>query len=196
MNEAHCELALGYLRVLLSAPPMTVVVVFVLVCVFKSDLQAIMSRIATIKFPGGELSTTSQIDRPAKTGPDELPPGPTGQETDLPEGLTLSPEQQGLVRDFIQAQRATSRLWEYRYLNFYFVRNTQRVLDWLASLQNRPSIEMFHALWSPAIPSADDRQAVLVALQSHYLITVRETMIEITDKGREYLQWRGPLPAP
>ena len=66
MNEAHSELALGYLRVLLSAPPMTVVVVIVLVCVFRSDLKAIMSRIATIRFPGGELSTTSQIDRQEK----------------------------------------------------------------------------------------------------------------------------------
>ena len=192
MNEAHCEHALEYFRVLLSAPPMTVVVVLVLVCIFRSDLKAIMSRIATIKFPGGELSTTSQIDRPAKTGPDELPP----QETDLPEGLTISPEQQELVRDFIQAQQTTSRLWEYRYLNFYFVRNTQLVLDWLASLPNRPSIEMFHASWSPVIPSANDRQAILMALQNHYLITERETMIEITGKGREYLQWRGPLPAP
>ena len=189
MNEAHFELALGYLRVLLSAPPMTVVVVLLLVCVFRNDLQAIMSRIATIKFPGGELSTTSQTDRLEKTGPDVLPP----QETDLPEGLTLSPEQQELVRDFIQAQQTTSRLWEYRYLNLYFVRNTQQVLDWLASLPNRPSVEMFHAVWPPVIPSANDRQSILTALQNHHLITERETMIEITDKGREYLQWRGPL---
>ena len=62
---------------LLSAPPMTVLVVLVLVWVFRSDLKAIMSRIATIKFPGGEISTTSQIDRSAKTGSDELPPGST-----------------------------------------------------------------------------------------------------------------------
>ena len=74
MNEAHVELALGYLRVLLSAPPLTVLGVLVLVWVFRSDLKAIMSRIATIKFPGGELSTTSQvIDHTEKTGPEEPP---------------------------------------------------------------------------------------------------------------------------
>ena len=50
MNEA--ELALGYLRVLLSAPPMTVLVVIVLVSVFKNKLKTLMDRIATIKFPG------------------------------------------------------------------------------------------------------------------------------------------------
>ena len=194
MNEAHVELALGYLRVLLSAPPMMVLVVIVLVWVFRSDLKELMSRIATIKFPGGELSTRVQTDSPEKTGPDELPPGSTGQKTALPEGLTISPEQQKLVRNFIQAQQTTSRLWEYRYLNFYFVRNTQLVLDWLASLQNRPSIEMFDALWLPAIPRAAERGAILSALEKHQLITVLETMIEITEKGREYLQWRGPLP--
>ena len=71
MNEAHIEL----LRVLLSAPPWTVLGVLVLARVFRSDLKAIMARIGTIKFPGGELSTTSQvIDHTEKTGPDEPPP--------------------------------------------------------------------------------------------------------------------------
>ena len=96
---------------LLSAPPMTVLGVLVLVWVFRSDLKAIMSRIATIKFLGGELSTTSQIDRSAKAGPDELPPGSTGQKTALPE----------------------SKLWEYRYLNFYFVPNTHGFATWQVS---------------------------------------------------------------
>ena len=75
-----------------------------------------MARIATIKFPGGELSTTTSqvIDHTEKTGPDEPPP-------DLSEGLTLSLDQLKLVTDFIQAQKTTSRIWEYRYFNFYFV---------------------------------------------------------------------------
>ena len=110
---------------------------------------------------------------------------------DLPEGLTLSLDQQKLVTDFIQAQKTTSRIWEYRYFDFYFVRDTQLVLDWL--VHNRPSIDLFHAMWMPAIPKATDRESILLALQNHNLITVLLTMIEITEKGREYLQWRGPL---
>ena len=42
------------------------------------------------------------------------------------------------------------------------------------------------------IPKATDRESILLALQNHNLITVLLTMIEITEKGREYLQWRGP----
>ena len=184
MNEAHVELALGYLRVLLSAPPLTVLGVLVLVWVFRSDLKAIMSRIATIKFPGGELSTTSQvIDHTEKTGPEEPPP-------DLPEGH-ISLEQQELVRSFIQAQQATIRLWEYMYLKGYLVLNTHRVLAWL-NLQNSTSIDLFNAYWWPVIPIAKSRENTILALQNHYLITVRdEVMIEITDKGRDYLKWRG-----
>ena len=189
MNEAHVELALGYLRVLLSAPPLTVLGVLVLVWVFRSDLKAIMSRIATIKFPGGELSTTSQvIDHTEKTGSEEPPP-------DLTEGH-ISLEQQELVRSFIQAQQATIRLWEYMYLKDYLVLNTHRVLAWL-NLQNSTSIDLFNAYWWPVIPIAKSRENTILALQNHYLITVRdEVMIEITDKGRDYLKWRGPLQLP
>ena len=159
MNEAHCELALGYLRVLLSAPP----VVLVLMCVFKSDLKALMSRIAKIKFPGGEVSTAFQIDPLKKTGPDEFPP------------------------------QTMSRIWEYRCLNLYFVSNTQQVLDSLANRPTGGiSVEGFHAFWMPLIPSANDRISILTALHNHQLITERETMIEIAVKGRDYLKWRGP----
>ena len=171
MNEAHdVELALGYLRVLLSAPPMTVLGVLVLVWVFRSDLQAIMSRIATIKFPGGELTTSQVIDHTEKTGPEEPPP-------DLPE-----------------AQQATLRHWEYMYLKYYLVFDTHRVLAWL-NPQNSTSIDHFNAYWWPVIPITKSRENTILALQHHYLITVRdEVMIEITDKGRDYLKWRGPLP--
>ena len=89
-------------------------VVIVLVSVFKNKLKTLMDRIATIKFPGGELSTISQvIDHTEKTGLEEPPP-------DLPEGH-ISLEQQELVRSFVQAQQATIRLWEYTTHGFGLV---------------------------------------------------------------------------
>ena len=84
-------------------------------------------------------------------------------------------------------------LWEYLYLKDYLVLNTHWVLAWLN--QNSTSIDLFNAYWWFVIPLAKSRENTILALQNHYLITVRdEGMIEITDKGREYLQWRGPLP--
>ena len=198
MNEAHCDIALAYLRVLLSAPPITALVVFVLVCIFKSDLRKIMSRIAKISFPGGEIETTSQKDPPPEPGPDQVPQGATGQETqtDLPEGLTLSPQEQDLLKDYIHSLRTMSAFWEFRYLNLFFVPNTQLVLNWLSTLEIRPALEVFHAAWSRSIPRAEHRNSILAALQEHGLIVTPATMLEITDKGRAYLQWRGPFPAP
>ena len=182
------EIIVGYLRVLLSAPPMAVLGVFVLVCVFKTELKTLMDRIATIKVLGSEISTTSQvIDHTEKTGPDEPTP-------DLPEGLNISLEQQERVRNLIQAQQDTVKFWEYRYLKEYLVLSTHHVLAWL-NLQNSTSTDLFDALWAQVIPIAKSRENIIFALQNHHLITVRdEVMIEITDKGRDYLQWRGPLP--
>ena len=76
-----------------------------------------------------------------------------------PEGRLLSTEfratSQKLV-EFIEAERARAALLEYRYLNYYLVPNTQRVLG-------------VHT-------------------------TSNGELIEVTPKGREYIQWRGPLP--
>ena len=136
-----------------------------------------MARIGTIKFPGGELSTTSQvIDHTEKTGPDEPPP------PDLPEGLTLSLDQQKLVTDFIQAQKTTSRIWEYRYFDFYFVRDTQLVLDWL--VHNRPSIDLFHAMWMPAIPKATDLTSVIFFQLAENLVPEGLNGVVVAGLGR------------
>ena len=87
-------------------------------------------------------------------------------------------------------------MWEYRYLNYYLVPATQRVLEWLASLNTRTSYSFFDTLWMPAIPSAEERRAIINALETHHLIQFQGELIEVTPKGREYIQWRGPLPPP
>ena len=42
--------------------------------------------------------------------------------------------------------------------------------------------------------SAVERRAIFVALQNHHLIDTTGDLIEITPKGRDYLEWRRPLP--
>ena len=46
------------------------------------------------------------------------------------------------------------------------------------------------------IPSANERQAIINALQMHHLVIREEysDMIRVTPKGREYQEWRGTLP--
>ena len=74
-------------------------------------------------------------------------------------------------------------------------RHTQYVLDWLAATTH-VTASFYNAMWLPLIMNADERLAILTALQAHHLITIRGDLIEVTPKGREYIQWRGPLPSP
>jgi hypothetical protein len=94
----------------------------------------------------------------------------------------------------IQSARATAYLWEYRFLNRFLVRHTQGVLDWLATrapmLMHQIDAELI-----PFIQSSEERNAIIRALSNHHLITVgADGLVEVTPKGHEYREWRGPLP--
>lgn len=108
--------------------------------------------------------------------------------------ITVSPAQLQTLEEAFAAERARAFLWEYRYLNYFLARSSQRVLDWLAGLSVRTTVGTFEAFWLPILPIAQERQAIVTALQAHYLIVLAGELIEVTPKGREYLQWRGPLP--
>ena len=53
---------------------------------------------------------------------------------------------------------------------------------------------MYDSFWMPLIPNPIERGAILDALRNHHLILLQGHMIEVTPKGKEYVQWRGPLP--
>src|SRR5207249_2538621 len=155
------------------------------------DLKAMLLRIAKIRFPGGTEISTSQSENQEKEAAEKQKPPPTPQ-TGLPAlPVELMPQQRAAVEEIIRAERATTYLWEYRYLNYFLVYHTQQVLDWLASLQQPITLRYFDSFWLPLIPSANERNAVITALQAHHLIQVTNDLIQVTPKGREYQQWRG-----
>jgi len=194
MNNA--QLVLEYLKTILSPQIVAGVVVTVLVLFFKDDIRALIARIAKIRLPGGSEFTTTQLERsseaPEKAKDEQSKP--TTDSVDLPANLSLNPEQVEIARNFFKAERANAILWEYRYLNYFLVPSTQRVLDWLASLESGTSLSLFSNFWLPLIPNPNERLAILGALEAHYLIKATGEYIEISPKGREYVQWRGPLP--
>lgn len=187
------QLVLDYLKVLLSTQVVAGIVCFTFLCMFREDIKALLLRIAKIKFPGGtEVSTPQTAKQEEKTAePDKLPTPPK-EDVKLP--VTLQPEEMKKVAELFQAERARAYLWEYRYLNYFLAYGTQKVLDWLASLPSRTSCDLFDTFWLPYIPSAEERTAIITALQAHHLIQIQDNLIEVTPKGREYIQWRGPLP--
>ena len=74
------------------------------------------------------------------------------------------------------------------------MRNTQNVLDWFYSLEKGISYNLYDSTWLNAIPNPTERQTILDVLINHYLIVNDEDNIQISAKGREYVEWRGELP--
>lgn len=115
------EIVLEYLKVFLSSQVVVGIVVLVFVCLFRKQISGLIERIATIRIPGGEL-TTSQSSKLTDEGvrskepPPELPP--QDARVALPQSIQLTPEQQSQIKELLQAERAKAYLWEYRYLNY------------------------------------------------------------------------------
>ena len=190
MNTA--QMILEYLKVLLSAQVVAGLAFAAFIYIFREDIKALMLRIAKITFPGGaEVSTQAAKQEEKEPDPAKLPTPP---KSDVQLPGTLQPDEAKQVRELFLAERARAYLWEYRYLNHFLVRGTQMVLDWLASVSERASESLYDTVWLPVIPSAEERKAILLALQAHHLIVVNNGLIEVTPKGREYISFRGPLP--
>ncbi len=190
------SLILEYLKVLLSAPVVAGAIAIVCLCLFRGEVRGLIARVGRIRFPGGELFASQQERTQADIAPKEQPPAvPQGQQPQLPATITLAPQQAQQIGHLLQSERANAFLWEYRYLNLFLARSTQLVLDWLGTLQQPISVNLLDSHLQAYIVDAQERVAILRALQNHHLILIQNNLVQITPKGREYLQWRGPLPA-
>lgn len=97
------------------------------------------------------------------------------------------------VKEIFLAERARAYLWEYKYLNYYLVRSTQVVLDWLVKQPQRITFSYFDSYWNTLLPDPRERIAIIQALENHHLISIEKELITVTEKGKEYHSWRGPL---
>lgn len=90
----------------------------------------------------------------------------------------------------VMAERGMARRWEYLYLNSFLVAKTQVVLDWLhIQIAAPPSITWFHQFFSHIEES--QLETILKVLERHHLIEFSGEFIKLTDKGREYVVFRG-----
>jgi hypothetical protein len=188
-------LVLEYLRAVLSFPTVVGILGIMFLCMFRAELKSLILRIALLKFGSAELAAPQlppSVERNGSGSGKETLPNPTPPQ--LPAGITAPPETLKLLAQAMLAERARAYLWEYRYLNYFLVLGTQRVLDWLASLSAAMTVTAYDTFWQPLIPSAEQRRTILAVLESHNLIVFRADLIEVTPKGREYIQWRGSLP--
>ena len=182
---------LEYLKVILSPQVLGAGAFIGALLLFRVELRALIGRIAAIRWGDAEISTP-QLPTEASNNKQEKLPAP--EQPPLPVGLSVSPEDAKRLEQAMLAERARAHLWEYRYLNHFLVIGTQRVLDWLAALSNATTFTAFDAMWQPFISTAEQRRTIIRVLEEHNLVAIHGDLIEVTPKGREYIQWRGPLP--
>jgi len=184
---------IDYLKVILTAPVLFSLVSLVFIFIFKEDLKALLLRVAKIKLPGGTELSTPQSTRQEEDVTSKIEPTIKAIQN-LPSDLSAKQKQE--VEELIRSHIATSYLWEYRYLNYFLVRGTQDVLDWLVGLQQSTNYAHFDSIWLPIIPSSNERQSIINALQAHHLIQCNDSngLIQVSPKGFEYQGWRGTLP--
>lgn len=184
-------LVLEYLKVLLSAPVLFSLIFILFILTFKNEFRNLVNRIASIRFPGG---AEVNMPQPLNDSSNKSVPTLTVELNEpLPGGLTKA--QETAITYLIRSHIANSYLWEYRYLNFFLVRKTQLVLDWLTTFIQPVTWSFYDSVWILSIPDANERKIIIEALQAHHLVQINELgMIELTPKGKEYIEWRGPLP--
>lgn len=190
------NLALEYVKVFLSTPSVVGAIVLVVLLTFRRQIAALIDRIRRLNWPGGSATFGREQGKVEEAAAGGSPAGtlpPNTSPVQLPQHITLSPQQAQEIAQLIRSERANAALWEYRYLNFYLVRSTQAVLDWLATLPQPVSERLVDSHLQAFVPDANERAAISSALQRHHLVVAADGAIRVTDKGREYIQWRGPL---
>lgn len=189
------NLVLEYIKALLSVQMVLGALAAIALVLFKTELRALLNRVASFKWGSAEISAPQPTSTaPTETGaePGKLP-GP--ELPVLPAGIQVNAEDAKRLEQAMLSERARAHYWEYRYLNHFLVANTQRALDWLASLPNAATFTTYDALWQLRVPTAEERRKIIRALEEHNLVVLHGDLIEVTQKGREYLEWRGPIPA-
>lgn len=179
-----------FAKILLSWPTVTVTIVIFVSVYFYDQLSSMFERISSLKLPGTELSLSQQILDEAKPseGPKALP-NPPLPDPPMQPGLILDDNLVSQLRSAWNQEKQACILWEYRYLNWFLVFNTQKILDWAIRINTATSIDNYNAVWSPLVPVSNQRIAILSALESHSLIAINGDFILVTDKGKDYAAW-------
>lgn len=175
---------LEYVKALVTWPVAAVAIVLVL----RRALVHLIEHVVTVRVPGVQLDTRQQSELAAPRPVPQTPAPP------LPGIVQLTPQQQEELKKVFQAERAAARLWEYRYLNLFLALSTQLILQWFLGVQVTTE-DAYDVYWSQYIPDASQRKIILQVLTGHHLVEPEGPALRVTDKGREYVGWRGPLPA-
>ena len=184
------ETILRISELILSPQVVAGLIIIIALTTFKEDIRGVLKRFARIKLPGGtelEMQQLNQSEYSTSKQMDLLSESENEFRKNMEAKIEENEQQIESIQKIAVSNFRESRLWEFRFLNYFLVYNSQRVLDWFNNCPEGITPSSFDSLWMGFIPSPDQRKAIIGAL-----ITT-EDIIVITEKGKEFIQWRGPL---
>ncbi len=187
------KIILEYFKVFLSTPVIAAILIFIFMKYYNEEIKALLKRLT--KLPGGVELSTPQLEKTASEEPlkDKVSSEPQSAEVQIKQDEPFEK-----IKAMYQSERARAYFWEYSYLNYFLVLNTQRILSWINQMFNNHTqitLSLYDSIWMPQIPDIQERKAIMKALEQHLLITIDENtgLISITEKGREYVEWRSKV---
>ena len=196
---------LEYLKIVLSWPVLGSAALVLIICWLRRPLDHLLRNIS-VRTPGGIEIQAQQAK-----------PEPSEQEK--PGTVSLDPEQQRELQEFIESLQeqlnltvqekeavvqaaseeitkawSSARSWEFMYLDRFLVPHTKLTLCQIHARQGQMTREYFCSLW-PAFNfgTESEREAVLNALQTTGLLQQTGNMLTLTGKGRNFLAFLGFL---
>jgi hypothetical protein len=176
------ETIIELLKMLLSTQVIFGGLILYFLLTYKSNLKKLFSSISTIKLPGGTELSTQQLNREEDK-----------KEVILDKNPDIDSYDKKKLQELYNTERARAYLWEYNYLNFFLVRNSQNILDWFYALDKGTSYSLYDSTWLNAVPNPNEREIIFNVLINHHLIIKNKEIIHISEKGKEYVEWRGEL---
>jgi hypothetical protein len=181
---------INILKIVLSWPMVILTLGVLSICKFKNALSAWLKNLSLHgEYKGATFSAQSQSVTEV-SGETEKQNIETIKNNLPTEADNNNPE---LLKEEVKNWRARSYLWEYRYLNYYLVPRTQYTLDYFYDLKKPLSFAYYDAMTIPLIPDPKERAAMIGALISHHLLIDTSGLLTISEKGREYVEWRGKM---
>ena len=164
MCAVDWRILLEYLKVMTSWPVVVLIIASCFLRTFRPQIAVFLENLRRVTGPGGiqfdSAGTQSQESR-----------------TETPAIASKDPT---------VANEAL--LWEFRYLNRFFVLKTQIVLDALIQFGSVNKKE-FLDQWAVSMASLTEKNVMLSVLGEHGLIILDAESISISDKGRQYHDW-------
>jgi hypothetical protein len=76
----------------------------------------------------------------------------------------------------------------------FLVLSTQYVLNWFVGINRYTTPAEYDAVWRAVLPAGNQRRIILDVLMAHHLVQADGPGLVASEKGKEYVRWRGELP--